>query len=160
MAANIKIWWPVVRLLALCTLRLAAEYQRFPSPFDEAFLYPPSLPSSFTSPSPGNGRLRPREIIPFDRSGKSISLNFSKWSLPLCALRILLDNDCFLFQMSRERRSARSAKNSIGEGTWRRKRVSRVCHGEENFVYLSSYVLASRSSDVSSQFRRLQSDRG
>lgn len=31
-------------------------------------------------------------------------------------------------------------------------------YGEENFVYLSSYVLASRSSDVSSQFGRLQSD--
>lgn len=31
-------------------------------------------------------------------------------------------------------------------------------YGEENFVYLSSYVLASRSSDVSSQFGCLQSD--
>lgn len=44
MAANIKIWWPVVRLPALCTLRLAAEYQRFPSPFDQGFLYPPLPP--------------------------------------------------------------------------------------------------------------------
>lgn len=31
--------------------------------------------------------------------------------------------------------------------------------GVENLVYLSSYVLASRSSDVSSQFRRVHPDR-
>lgn len=37
--------------------------------------------------------------------------------------------------------------------------IRRWQYGEENFVYLLSYVLAPRSSDVSSQFRRLQSDR-
>lgn len=37
--------------------------------------------------------------------------------------------------------------------------VSVMVYSEENFVYLLSYVLAPRSSDVSSQFRCLQPDR-
>lgn len=83
-----------------------------------------------------------------------------------------------------DQRSSRAMKISLDDGAvivvcsqrWvgcrvdvtRKRRVGRYVllkysslgggYGEENFVYLSSYVLASRSSDVSSQFGRLQSD--
>lgn len=72
MAANIKIWWPVVRLPALCTLRLAAEYQRFPSPFDQGFLYPPfllyfSLTRKWKITSKRNNSLRPIGKIDFSK---------------------------------------------------------------------------------------------
>ena len=55
-----------------------------------------------------------------------------------------------------ERRQSRMRSRRRRYPRWN---IRRQQYGEENFVYLLSYVPAPRSSDVSGQFRRLQSDR-